>query len=75
MSAETPPNLFPFVFPEFNAELRALKLHEDYLGTVGFHCFGCYDPELCSGVDPKSRHCANCVLDDEFCPPAEVQLA
>lgn len=35
------------------------------------HCFGCYDPEKCEGIDPRTRHCKDCVLDDEFCEGAK----
>jgi hypothetical protein len=30
-----------------------------------FHCFGCYDPATCPGIDLRTHHCADCVLDDE----------
>lgn len=37
------------------------------LSAAGSHCRGCYNPELCPGVDPRTHHCEDCVLDDEFC--------
>ena len=38
------------------------------------HCDGCYDPEMCPGINygrAVKGHCEDCVLDDEFCAGAK----